>query len=177
MSAAEAATENPMTQIRLAKVIVNMGVGEGAERLQKAERVMQSITGAQPTRTHAKKSVRDWGVREAQAIGCKVTLRGEAAADLVKRALWVRQNRIAEWTIDSQGNCSFGITDHTDFEGQKYDPEIGVFGLDVAIVLERPGERIKRRRIGKARVPRRHRVSRDEAKAYLKENFNVEVVG
>ena len=178
---AEAVTEaektgNPMAEPRLAKVVVNMGVGEGAERLQKAEGVLRALTGAQPSRTYAKKSVRDWGVREGQAIGCKVTLRGEPAAEFLKRALWVRQNRIAEWTIDSQGNCSFGINDHTDFEGQRYDPSIGVFGLDISVVLEKSGERVKRRRIRKAHIPRRHRVSRPEALAFLKDRFKVEVV-
>jgi large subunit ribosomal protein L5 len=161
---------------RLTKVVVNMGVGEGAEKLQKAERVMQALTNQKPVRTFARGSVRDWNVREGSPIGCKVTLRGEPARDFLKRALWVRNNRIAEWTVDAQGNCSFGINDHTDFEGQRYDPEIGVFGMDITIVLDRPGARIKQRRIRTSKVPKRHRVSRDEAKEFLQKEFNVEVV-
>lgn len=165
-----------MTRPRLAKVVVNMGIGEGAEKLQKAETLMENLTGAKPVRTYAKDSVREWNVRKGGPIGCKVTLRGDAAADFLKRALWVRQNKIAEWCVDSQGNLSFGIGDHTDFEGQRYDPEVGVYGMDLNVVIERPGERVKLRRIQKSRVPRRQRVSRDEAKAFLKQEFNVEVI-
>ena len=173
---AEAQTVNPMALPRLAKVVVNMGVGEGAEKLQKAEGVMQALTGRKPVRTTAKKPVRDWGIREGAPIGCKVTLRGEAAFAFLKRALWVRQNRVADWSFDRQGNVSFGINDHTDFEGQKYDPAIGVFGLDVAVVLEKAGYRVARRRLLASHIPHRHRVTRDEAKQIMKENFSVEVV-
>lgn len=182
MSAAEATTEapqkgvNPMTQPRLAKVVVNMGAGEGAEKLQRAEKVLEQLTHQQPLRTQAKKSVREWGVREGQAIGCKVTLRGEKAVDFLKRALWVRQGRVAEWNFDAQGNLSFGIGDHTDFQEMRYDPDIGVFGIDVNVVLEKPGRRVRDRRILARVVPKKHRVSRDEAKAFMKENFDVEVV-
>lgn len=167
---------NPMAQPRLVKVVVNMGIGEGAEKLQKAEKVLNAITGAKPVRTFARKSNREWGVREGAPIGCKVTLRDDAAAEFLKRALWVRQNRIADWTIDKQGNCSFGIADHTDFEGQKYDPDIGVYGMDINIVFEKPGKRVATRRLHRGHIPHRHRVSRDEAREYLVNKFNVEVV-
>lgn len=167
---------NPMLTPHLTKVVVNMGVGEGAEKLQKAEQVMELLTGQKPVRTYARGSVRDWNVREGTPIGCKVTLRGEPAESFLKRALWVRQNRVAEWQVDAQGNLSFGIRDHTDFEGQRYDPEVGVFGMDVNVVVDRPGARVKLRRIHKGRVPQRHRMSRDETKEFLVSRFNVEVV-
>lgn len=173
----ETATVNPMAVPFLRKVVVNMGIGEGAEKLQRAEKVMASITGVKPVRTYARKAVREWGVREATPLGCKATLRGEAAADFLKRALWVRQHKIAAWTVDSQGNCSFGITDHTDFEGQKYDPDVGVFGMDISVILEKAGKRVATRRMRPGPIPRRHRVSREEATAFLVENFKIEVIG
>ncbi|MBW3583151.1 MAG: 50S ribosomal protein L5 [Euryarchaeota archaeon] len=175
-SAEEARQTNPMAQPKLAKVVVNMGIGEGAEKLQKAENLLEALTGQKAVRTSARKSVREWGVREGTPIGCKVTLRGEKAVDFLKRALWVRQGRIADWSFDKQGNLSFGINDHTDFEGQRYDPSIGVFGLDVAVVLEKPGARVARRRLMAGRIPHRHRVTREEAKEFMKSNFTVEVV-
>jgi large subunit ribosomal protein L5 len=169
--------QNLMRTPHLVKVVVNMGVGEGGERLQKAERVLEAVTGRKPSRTFAKDSVRDWGVRKGGPIGCKVTMRGEEAHAFLKKALWVVNNRVAEWSIDKQGNLSFGIRDHTDFEGQRYDPEVGVFGMDINAVLDRAGMRVRDRRIRPGHIPARHRVSRDEAKEFLRREFNVEVVG
>ena len=71
---------------------------------------------------------------------------------------------------------SFGISDSTDFEGMNYDPEIGIFGMDISVVLRRPGNRITQRALLKRRVPKSHRVDRDEAIQYMKDKFEVEVV-
>ena len=167
---------NVMSAVRIAKVTVNIGVGEGGEKLEKAEKVLQKLTGAKPLRTTGKVNNRELGVRPGMPIGCKVTLRGDAASKFVQRALFTRNNRIFEWSFDNQGNLQFGVTDHTTFEGERYDPDIGVFGMDVAITLEKPGHRIKRRRLLARRVPRGHRVTREEAMAFLTEKFNLEVI-
>ncbi|HDN96003.1 MAG TPA: 50S ribosomal protein L5, partial [Thermoplasmatales archaeon] len=66
--------------------------------------------------------------------------------------------------------------EHTDFEGVKYDPEIGIFGMDVCVTLERKGYRIKRRKRAKTKVPRKHRITREEAMEFVKKEFNVEVI-
>ena len=71
---------------------------------------------------------------------------------------------------------SFGISDYTDFEGMKYDPEIGIFGMDISVVLRRPGNRITQRALLRRRIPKSHRVTREEAIAFMKEKFEVEVV-
>ncbi len=76
-------------------------------------------------------------------IGCKVTIRGKEAEEFVKKALWIRENRLAKYSFDPEGNFSFGIQDYTDFPGMKYDPEIGIFGLDVSVSLSRPGKRVQ----------------------------------
>jgi len=169
-------TTNPMTQPRIHKVTVNMGVGEGGDRLEKAERVATKLTGQKPVRTFGKVNNRELGVRPGMPIGCKVTLRGEQAEAFIRRALYTRVNKVYSWSFDNQGNLQFGVTDHTTFEGERYDPDIGVFGMDVAITLEKPGHRIKRRRLLARRVPRGHRVTREEAMAFLTEKFNLEVI-
>ncbi len=170
------ADANPMTAPRIAKVTVNIGVGEGGERLEKAEKVVSKLTGLKPMRTFGKVNNRDLGVRPGMPIGCKVTLRGEGAEDFVRRALYTRNNRIFGWSFDNQGNLQFGVADHTTFEGERYDPDIGVFGMDVALTLEKPGHRIKHRRLLARKVPMRHRVTREEAVAFLTEKFNLEVL-
>jgi large subunit ribosomal protein L5 len=165
-----------MRSLRVTKVVVNIGVGQAGERLEKAESVLKTLTKRAPVRTISRGTVRDWGTREGMPIGCKVTLRGEEAETFVKRALWPRNNRVAEWSFDKEGNLQFGIADHTSLEGQKYNPDIGVFGMDVSVVVERPGFRIKRRRLLTRKVPAKHRVDRQESIAFLKEKFKLEVV-
>ncbi|MEA3190653.1 MAG: large subunit ribosomal protein [Thermoplasmata archaeon] len=167
---------NPMTQPRIAKVTVNIGVGDGGEKLEKAEKVLSKLTGAKPVRTLGKENNRELGVRPGAPIGCKVTLRGESAESFIGRALYTRKHKVYEYSFDNQGNLQFGVSDHTNFEGERYDPDTGVFGMDVCITLEKPGHRIKRRRLLARSVPDGHRVSREEAKAFLVSKFNIEVV-
>ncbi|HTD81968.1 MAG TPA: 50S ribosomal protein L5, partial [Thermoplasmata archaeon] len=84
--------------------------------------------------------------------------------------------RLAAYSFDPHGNFSFGVPDYTDFEGMKYDPEIGVFGMDVAVALQRPGYRISRRKIARRRIPKAHRISKDEGIEFVRSSFQVEVV-
>ena len=165
-----------MRDLHVEKVVVNIGVGEAGERLAKAEKVLEMVTKQKPVETLSKTVNRDLGIREGMPLGCKVTLRGEAAVDFVKQALSIREMRVPEYSFDQEGNMSFGISDYTDFEGMKYDPEIGIFGMDISVVLRRPGNRITQRALLKRRIPKSHRVGRDEAIQYMTDNFQIEVV-
>ena len=167
---------NSLRDVRVEKVVVNIGVGEAGERLSKACKVLEMVTGQKPIQTISKTVNRDLGIREGMPLGCKVTLRGEVATDFIKRALIIREMRVPEYSFDKEGNMSFGITDYTDFDGMKYDPEIGIFGMDVNGVLRRAGNRITQRMLLKRRIPKGHRVQRDEAIQYMKDNFSVKVV-
>lgn len=171
-----AETQHPMREIRIEKVVVNIGTGEGGEELQKAERVLEMVTGQTPVRNLAQKTSRDFGVRKGTPIGAKVTLRGEDARSFLETAFWVRNNVIPEYSFDDEGNLNLGIPDYTDFPDHRYDPDIGIFGMDVAVVLERPGYRLKRRRMNPQRVPDRHRIGRGEAMDWIESNFDVEVI-
>ena len=165
-----------MRELRVEKVVVNIGVGEAGERLVKAQKVLEMVTGQKSVQTMSKTINRDLGIRKGMPLGCKVTLRGEAAVEFIERALPIREMRVPVYSFDQEGNMSFGITDYTDFDGMKYDPEIGIFGMDISVVLRRPGNRITRRALLRRRVPKDHRVNRDEAIQYMKDKFNVEVV-
>lgn len=165
-----------MVQPLVAKVTVNIGCGEGGTRLEKAETVLAKLSGQKPVRTFGKVNNRELGVRPDMPIGCKVTLRGDTAEKFISRALYTRLSRIHEWSFDNQGNLQFGVKDHTDFEGERYDPDIGVFGMDVCITLEKPGHRIKHRRLLTRKVPKKHRVTREEAKEFLTTKFKLEVL-
>jgi large subunit ribosomal protein L5 len=97
-------------------------------------------------------------------------------ASFLKDAFWVRQNTLPGYNFDQSGNLSFGISDYTDFPNQKYDPDIGIFGMDINIVLERPGHRVSRRRRRNTKVARNHRVIRHECKQWFVDNFGITIV-
>jgi large subunit ribosomal protein L5 len=167
--------QNPMKP-HVAKVTVNIGVGEAGEKLKKAESVLEGVTKQKPIQTLSKTTNKDWGLRKFMPIGCKVTLRKKAAETFLISALKIRENKISEYSFDNQGNFSFGVPDHTLFEGQKYDPSIGIFGMDICVTVENPGYRIKHRRIDRRKIPQRHELNREETKKFITEKFNVEVV-
>jgi large subunit ribosomal protein L5 len=165
-----------MREIKIDKVVINIGVGEAGEKLIKAERVLELLTSRKPVRTLSTTTNKDLGIRLAMPIGCKVTLRGDPATKFLKEAFWVRDNKIAEYSFDPEGNFSFGIGDYTDFEGKKYDPGIGIFGLDISVTLTRSGIRVKRRRKAPGRIPKHHRLTQKEARDFVKSKLAVEVV-
>ncbi len=169
-------TANAMRTVRIQKVVVNIGVGEAGERLLKAESLLEELTGATPVRTTAGKKGREFGIRQGSEVGVKVTLRGDHAREFLDEALWTREHKIPGWSFDDNGNVSFGVDDHTDFEKMRYDPDMGIFGVDVAVVLERPGARVKTRRIRPTKVGQEHRVHWEDAMDFMEDEFDVEVI-
>jgi large subunit ribosomal protein L5 len=161
---------------RIAKITVNIGVGEAGEKLKKAETVLQNLTGQKPVQTLSKTTSKDWAIRKKMSIGCKVTLRKKIADKFLIEALKTKDNKIAEYSFDDQGNFSFGIPDYTLFEGQKYDPNIGIFGMDISVTMEKLGYRTKKRHVDRRKIPRRHQVTKEETINFIKDTFNVEVV-
>ena len=168
---------NPMTVPRITKVSVNIGVGEGGERLVNAENVLELVTGVKPQRTLGRIQNRDLKVRQGAPIGCKATMRKqEDIKKFLTDAFWVRENLIPTWNFDREGNLSFGVRDYTDFPEQKYDPDIGIYGMDITVVLERPGHRVSRRRRAKGKVGMDHSVTPDESRAWFVENYGITIM-
>jgi large subunit ribosomal protein L5 len=162
-----------MREPRIEKVVAHMGVGQGGVDLQNAEGILEEITGQQTVRTTAKRTEPEFGIREGDPIGAKVTLRGEDAYDFLDRAL--PNVDLAERQFDDTGNVSFGIEEHTDFPSQEYDPDIGIYGLDVTVNLVRPGYRVTKRDQVSRQIPSNHRLNPEDAVAFLESNFDVEV--
>ena len=175
-SATKKKEEKKSMKPRIAKVTVNIGVGESGEKLKKAESVLEGVTKQKPIQTLSKTTNKDWGLRKFMPIGCKVTLRKKAAETFLINALKIRENKISEYSFDNQGNFSFGVPDHTLFEGQKYDPNIGIFGMDICVTVENPGYRIKYRRIDRRKIPQRHQLTREATMKFITEVFSVEVI-
>jgi len=164
-----------MRDIYIDKVVVHMGVGESGEKLVKGENIMKTISKQTPIRTIAKMTQPAFSIRKGAPIGCKVTLRGKTARDFFETALKIVNKTLFESQLDKSGNFSFGIEEHTDFPGMSYDPQIGIYGMDVNVVLERRGIRITRRRMEQKKLPAKQRVSKPDAIAFLKEKYQVEV--
>jgi large subunit ribosomal protein L5 len=165
-----------MRDIIIDKVVINIGVGEAAEKLIKAENVITLITDRKPVRTISRTVNKDLGVRKGMPIGCKVTLRGEGAEKFLKNAFWVKDNRIAGYSFDREGNFSFGVPDYTDLPNMKYDPNIGIFGMDISVSLRRSGYRIAIRKHARKSIPYKHRITHSEGIEFVKTKFGVEVV-
>ncbi len=159
--------------LRVIKVVVNSGVGDSGEARAKAERVLQMITRQKPVATRARSTNRDFGIRAGQEIGAKVTLRGDAAVEFLQRAFEARDRQLDPDSIDPRGNFSFGIADYTDFTGLRYDPQIGIHGMDICVEMGRAGWRLRDRRIGPKPLPGRVRATREETREFLKERFQV----
>ena len=168
--------DNPNRDLRIEKVVVNIGVGEAGEKLNRAVKVIELLTDKTPTQTISRTTNRDLGIRAGMPIGCKVTLRKEEAPDFLKKAFWVKENKIMGYSFDPEGNFSFGISDYTDFQGMKYDPDIGIFGLDISVVLARAGKRVARRKRAPGHIPGHQRITRKEAKEWVSRTFEVEVL-
>ncbi|MCD6455319.1 MAG: 50S ribosomal protein L5 [Methanophagales archaeon] len=165
---------NPMRNIEVEKVVINMGVGESGEKLAKAEKLLERIASQKPIGLHAKRSLQPLGIKKGEAIACKVTLRKGRAKEFLKRCFKI-QDKLFASQFDAYGNFSFGIAEHTDF-GIRYDPKVGIYGMDVSVSLKRPGYRIKERKIQKRKVPNKQRISKEEGMAFLEKEYGVEVV-
>lgn len=168
--------ERPMKKISVAKVVLNMGVGKSGEPIEQAKRALEQISGQKPNARNAKATQRDWGVHKGEPIGVAVTLRRKPAIDLIKRLFVAKGNQMKGTSFDDFGNLSFGIREHIDIPGVKYDPQIGILGLNVSISLERPGFNIRFRSKHKASVGGNHRITSEEAKAFLIKEFGIEIV-
>lgn len=170
------AESNPMREIRVEKVTLNVGVGEAGQKLENAKSLLKMLTGRMPVTTLAKVRSPTWKIKKGDPIGAKVTVRGAEAAELLKRALQAVDSLVKETSFDKTGNVSFGVHEYIDVPGAKYDPKIGVIGFDVCVTLGRRGRRVKeRRRLKALKVGLKHKISHDEAVAFLGEKFGVKL--
>ena len=158
------------------KVVVHICVGGDWDRLQKAVKLLEQLTGQKPIIRRAKKTIKAFGISRKQPISTLVTLRGEKALTFLKKALSAVGNKIKSSSFDDRGNFAFGIKEHLMIPGTKYDPEIGVFGMDVIVHLAKPGLRVKLRKYRRSKLGKRAIVNREEAINFVKNVLGVEVV-
>ncbi len=167
---------NVMKALQIDKVTINFGAGKDQQRLEKGMQLIKMITGKNPVKTITQARIPGWGLRPGLPVGLKLTLRGKEAQDVVKRLLEARENRLKPSCVDNNGNISFGLSEYIDIPGVRYDPKIGVIGLQASITLTRPGYRVMRRKLKATSIGKGHRVNKEEATEFMKEHFGVEFV-
>ncbi len=175
-SSATKAHESPMKQIKLGKVVVNIGLKDSGEHVERAYQFVEKLTGKKPVKTLSSQRARTFRLRKGLPIGVKVTIRNDDALAFLKKVLPAVENRVKETSFDNEGNFGFGIKEHLDIPGQKYDPKIGVLGLNVNASLVRHGFRVKLRKIRKSRIGPSHRISKPDAINFVKTTLGLKVV-
>ena len=134
---------NIMQVPRLEKIVINMGVGEAlkdARMLEAAQSDLQIISGQKPVVTKARKSIAGFKLREGQAIGAKVTLRGDRMWEFIDRLVTLALPRIRDFrgleakAFDGHGNYTMGVTEQLIFPEIDYDKVAKVSGMDITIV-------------------------------------------
>ena len=135
--------KNVMEVPKLEKIVVNIGCGDATSNsklLEAAMKDLEVITGQKPVATKAKKSIAGFKLREGQAIGCKVTLRGENMYNFLDKLISITLPRVRDFrgisnkAFDGRGNYTLGLTEQLIFSEIEYDDLVKVRGMDIVFV-------------------------------------------
>ena len=165
-----------MRQLRIAKLCLNIAVGESGDRLTSAYKVLESLTDQKPVESKSRLTIRGFGIRRNEKIAVHCTVRGPKAMEILEKGLKVKEYELRLKNFSETGNFGFGIDEHIDL-GLKYDPHIGIFGMDFFVVLERPGNRVSRRKHASSGIGNRQRVTKQEAMKWFETQFDGVVHG
>jgi large subunit ribosomal protein L5 len=156
-------TQNPMREVAVDKVTLNIGAGEAGQELENAKILLERLSGKKAIETLARIRNPVFHIKKGDPIGAKTILRGPDAIEFVKKALKTKEYKLSSKNFDKLGNFSFGVKEYIEFPGAKYDPKIGIIGFDVCITLKRKGGwRVARRRHAKSKIALSHRLSKEE---------------
>ncbi len=163
-----------MKSIGINKVVVNIGSGNEEKHADSARKLIELVTGRKPADEISKNRRPAFKITRGQRIGAFVTLRGRHATDTLKKLLDAADNKVKLSGITTN-SLSFGIREYIDIRGVKYDPSIGMMGMNINVSFSRKGQRVKNRKKLSGRIPDRHgKIGTDEIKEYMAKEFKAE---
>jgi len=121
----------------------------------------------------ARYTVRSFGIRRNEKIAVHCTVRGPKAEEILEKGLKVKEYELRRGNFSQTGNFGFGIQEHIDL-GIKYDPSIGIYGMDFYVVLARPGYNVAYRRKKKSKVGFSHRINKADSMKWFQQKVSID---